>query len=387
VASKQELEAQLKQLQETISQRQIEIERLKTESQKSHRRIGHDIIIAAVSLALGIISTLMIDSYFHEITVRNLLNRIDKLEGKISVPGVGPRPEETSPNRTKGVLDKLLPDLKESDHLMILNDFLGYEHYSKPATFSQYIERLREAHQNHRVTIDMIVAGPEAAKEMIKDEFRQKYWIEQGPNDKPGKSGKFGYYDLVDPDHPENQRSFRQYNDYIDYYKFVRGVIDEKKVKTPTTYSEFLNLLTTTQKIWCDDLTGYVNVRTMPYKLAKQPIHFWMIEGKKVLFTFSEFSTIGVGEGRSFTAENSVSQPFLEMLQHRFQALWEPEKENNLALFRQQLNDGAWTPRNDNDFKHATESQSACYEDLFAADSPHTKQQQAVGNNRPVSKK
>jgi len=371
VASKQELEDQLKKTQDTIFQERVEIERLKMALQKSHHAVSRDIILAAVSLVLGVIATLAIDSYFHESTIRNLHERINKLEGKIVFPGVGPRPEETSPNRTKGVLEKLLPDLKDSDHLMILNDFLGYEHYSKPETFAQYIAKLRDAHQNHNVNIDVIVAGPRAAREMISDEFREEYWMEQGPDDKPGNSGTFGYYDLIDPDHPaSSKRSFKQYNNYINYYKLVRNVIDEQKIKTPVTYVGFLNLLTTTQKAWCEDLKGYASVKTMPYEVAKQPVHFWMIEGRKVLFTFSEFSTVGVGEGRSFTAESSVSEPFLEMLQHRFQALWEPTKPEYLALFRQQLNKASWNPTKDSDFRYISENSGPCYENLFNGRTP-----------------
>lgn len=353
-------------------------------SKLAHRRrkeIYREIGIAIVIAIASIIATYFIDKGLHENSDNKLHAQIAGLNAEVekwkSSSPVGLTAGEPYPNRTKTMIEKLVPDLTSHDRLMILLGFVGHEHYSNPSTFSEYIDKLRNERRQHSVVIEMAVGGPEDARDSITDQFRMEYWVEQGPGDKPAKPGQgngtFGYWGLKDPNHPESQeRSFKTYNDYVDYYTHTRPVIPRDKI--PRTYIDFLNTLTRTQNVWCDDLHGVATVRTIPYRLSKHPINFWMIAHKRVLFTFPAFSTLAVGQGRSFVTENAGNQPFLEMLEQHFEALWEPTSADHLAMFRNQLNNMSWRPESDPDYEYFLKH-GACYQDLFTLDTPQVANQ------------
>jgi hypothetical protein len=238
-----------------------------------HFHVILGVVLAVIGLIGGAIIGYFIELHFHE--------RLTTAIGKQAAPLYA----ETYPHRTRAFANYVAPELTQNGQLVAMLDFIGFEHYSSPKDYELYVNSLIEAHNKKGVEIRVLVDGPNGAKEALENQFNYRWFQKKS-------DGKYAYYDLVDVNKSDD-RTDHIYDDYIQYYTKM-GWIDKDDL--PTTYEQFINLLLKTQSRWCGRLDGIIKIKTIPYKLVKQPIHFWMIPGKKILFTFPAWASPGPRE-------------------------------------------------------------------------------------------
>jgi len=110
----------------------------------------------------------------------------------------------------------LISSVQEPKELLIMVDFFGYGHYSRPEKFEKYLKALIEA----KSTVQMLVYAEKSAIKALRKQFPEDYF-----------------------------ETLKARDSFKDYVKFYKGVLPFR----PDTYQEFVNGIVTTQdSLWRD---------------------------------------------------------------------------------------------------------------------------------------